>query len=102
MPVGGFARVVGDVARFNYMATHLITRTKEDLSKALEKSARELEGTMKRGIVHREFGLTSNTDLTQILKGGNIPLVASSQLVQNITASKLNADQSKKVSDALV
>jgi len=98
---GGLCNVVGDVAKLQSIKTLLVSRSRKELKEALEKSAAELVSLMKRGIVRQEFGLAPNTELTIELKGGNIPLVASSQLVLNITASKLSETDSRNLGEVL-
>jgi len=98
---GGLCNIVGDAARFSAMSKMLVSRSKKELQQALETSAAELVDRMKRGILRQEFGLAPNTTLTQELKGGSIPLVASTQLVMNITQSKLSGTDSKAFGDVL-
>jgi len=93
--LGNFTQLIGDVAKVRMLSKIITNRTVSELKTALEKSALEAEAIMKRGIARQEFGLAPNTALTQELKGGNIPLVASSQLVQNITTSELGREASE-------
>lgn len=101
MASGGLCQVVGDVAKIQSLKSLLHTRTKKELQEALEKSAEELVSNMREGILRQEFGLAANTELTIRLKGGSIPLVASGQLVKNITKSKLSEKDSKAIGDVL-
>lgn len=87
--------MIGNVARIANLTGFIDPILNDHLRNNLEKSAEELASVMKKGIVRREFGLAPNTPLTQELKGGNIPLVASSQLVQGINASKISPGQAK-------
>jgi len=96
-----FCGITGDIAKVLSFKSLIISRSKKELEEALEKSAAELVSLMRRGIVRQEFGLAPNTSLTIELKGGSIPLVASSQLVQNITSSKLNEADSRNLGEIL-
>lgn len=97
----GLCQVVGDISKLQMLKSLVHTRTKKELEEALEKSATELVSRMRKGILHQEFGLAANTSLTIELKGGSIPLVASGQLVANITKSKLSGADSKALGDVL-
>jgi len=88
-------RLTGNVARAAGMAGFMDKVVIENCDNNLERSAAELASKMKSMIVRKQCGLASNTELTQKVKGGNIPLVDSSQLVNGITWAKVGKGQAK-------
>lgn len=85
----GLVRLTGQWGSLMALGEVVKNTTIPELEKSLERSALELLAKMKEGIASRSLGLAPNTELTQRLKGGNIPLIDSSQMWQNITMSKL-------------
>lgn len=88
--------LLGNVSRIGNLVGFIDPILNEHLKKNLAKSAEELASIMKKGIIRREFGLASNAELTMMFKrGANIPLVASSQLVQGINAQKIGEGKAR-------
>jgi hypothetical protein len=86
---GGLVSLTGQVAALQSFATVAKNATINELEDSLKRSALELEAKIKEGIAANRLGLAPNTDLTQRLKGGNIPLIDTGQMWQNITTSDL-------------
>ena len=85
----GLVSLTGQVAALQSFATVAKNATIDELEDALKRSALELEAKIKEGIASNRLGLAPNTALTQELKNGNIPLIDTGQMWQNITTSDL-------------
>ena len=86
----GSMGLIGNVARASAMSGFIDKIVTDNCDDKLEKAAIKLTDKMRSMIIRKECGLAANTDFTQSLKGGNIPLVDSGQLVANITYKMLD------------
>lgn len=86
----GGVRISSNAMQAATMSGFIDKNVRENCDKALEKNAAELADNMKKMIITRQCRLAANTAFTQEMKGGNIPLVDSSSLVQGITWKRLD------------
>lgn len=99
--LGGFAgvRMTSNAMQAARMTGFVDIVVRDHCDDKIEESAAKLVSLMQTMIVDKKCGLAENTELTQKIKGGNIPLVDSSQLVKGITWQRLEAGEAKLPKD---